>query len=179
MLRYTQLCRPFIDLDSSTYAERLNLYSDVSLSRKHGGLGAVFLNKWWISEKWETELLDQDPSIEYLELFALFAALRTWGSHPKLCNTRVEIYCDNSTVENWINNMMGDCSQSMKLIRMFALDCIKYNRRVFVVHVDSASNKLADALLRLNYRKFWRHALSTMNTIQDQLPADIWPATKL
>ena len=40
-----QLCRPFLDLDITAYAETLNFYSDVSLSWSHGGLGAIFENR--------------------------------------------------------------------------------------------------------------------------------------
>ena len=43
-----------------------------------------------------------NPSIEYLELFALTAAVLTWGS--KLKNRRITIFCDNLSVVCMINN---------------------------------------------------------------------------
>ena len=173
-----QLCRPFLDLDATTYAETLNFYSDALLSRSHGGLGAIFENRW-IAAKWEEELLNQNPSIEYLKLYALFAVLKTWREHKKLCNTRIEVFCDNKTVEYWINDLTGSCKQSMKLIRLLVLDNIKYHRRIFVQHMESKSNVLADALSRLNFKRFWQYA--PKNTIQypDCIPEEIWPVTKL
>ena len=174
------ICQPFIDMDQdSNFAETLNFYSDASLSRRHGGLGAVFLNKRWIVAKWESKLLDQDLSIEYLELFALFAGLRTWSEEKQLVNARVEIFCDNETVEHWVNNLTGNCKQSMKLIRMIALDAIKYNRKVIVKHVSSADNVLADAISRLDFPRFWKNAPKSMDPRPDVLPLDIWPATQI
>ena len=173
-----QLCRPFIDLDDCRYVDTLNFYTDSSLSRNHGGLGGIFMNRWIVA-KWELELLDESPSIEYLELYAIFAALATWGSHELLKNTRVEIYCDNETIQNWINNMTGSCPQSMKLIHMIALDCIRFNRRLFVLHVKSTESTLADALSRMNFQKFWWYAPPDILPWPDKIPEIAWPATKL
>ena len=130
-----QLCRPFIDIDQTRYAEVLNFYSDASMSIKHGGLGAVYNNSYIVA-KWNTSfLLQEHPSIEFLELFALCAALLTWGDQPELCNTRIGIWCDNTSVRDMINDLVSHCNQCMKLIKLIALENIKHNRRVFVFHV--------------------------------------------
>ena len=89
------------------------------------------------------------------------------------------MFCDNKTVEYWINDLTGSCKQSMKLIRLLALDNIKYNRRIFVRHVESKSNILADALSRLNFKRFWQYAPKNTNQYPDYIPEEIWPVTNL
>ena len=67
----------------------------------------------------------------------------------------------------------------MKLIRMIALDCIRYNRKIFVLHVASEKNVLANALSRQNFQKFWKFAPENMRKNLDPIPQDIWPAIQL
>ena len=69
----TQLCRPFTDL-SMNNCKVLNFYMDAAKSGKLG-MGMVFDNRWSY-QKWnETFIADQDPSIKFLELFALTFAV--------------------------------------------------------------------------------------------------------
>ena len=172
------ICRPFVDVDAVTHATVLNFYSDVSLSGKKG-LGAVFDNRFIVGKWGEHFIMEQQPSIEYLELFALFVALVTWGDCEQLCNTRVIIYCDNQSVRDMINGYHSCCSQCLKILRLIALDEIKFNRRVFMRYVKLAHNILADSLSRMDFQCFWKHAPISMRSCPDEIPTLIWPVEKV
>ena len=173
----TNLCRPFTDIDKFTYAVTLNFYSDASLNPKYG-LGAVFDNRFVIARWNENFIINEKPSIEFLELYALCIGLCTWGNDERLKNTKLIIFCDNDSVRHMVNNFASNCGQCMKLIRLLALDGIRYNRRVFVKHVKTKLNTLADALSRMNLKRFWKYAPKSMNKYPDNIPPTIWPVEK-
>ena len=117
-----RISRPFLDLNQEEVtSEMLQFYSDASASKTHGGMGAVF-DDHWIELHWNCQFLEQyKPSIEFLELFALVAAILTWGE--KLQNMRVRIFCDNKSVRDMINGKASTGSSSrckfcMKLLEI-------------------------------------------------------------
>ena len=73
-----QLCCPFVDWDDQDSIIVLPFYSDEA-KRAGLGLGAVHDNQWLFA-KWNDDFIHkQDPSIEFLELLALTAAVLAWG----------------------------------------------------------------------------------------------------
>ena len=142
-------------------------------------MGAVFRNNWIVGACGEDFVIKVNPCIEFLELFALYAALVTWGKHPDLCHTRIVIFCDNKSVRDMVNSLVSHCKPCMKILRLIALDGIKYNHRVYVKYVKSKENILADALSRFEFKKFWRNAPKTMNRFPDEIPEHIWPVDKI
>ena len=112
------------------------------------------------------------------------------GMYTKLClrdskgrailtNSRVSIFCDNQSVIHMVNNLALSCPHCMKLIRILALNCIHRNQRLFVSHVRTNFNDLADALSRRNYRKFWALAPQTMKPTPDNISNLLLPPEKL
>ena len=173
-----ELCRPFVDINSFASAKELNFYSDASLNENFS-FGAIFGDRW-IAGLWGKDFIaTEKPSIEFLELFALVAALLTWGNSSELSNTRVVIFCDNQAMMSMVNNLASNCHQCMKLIRILTLNNLQFNRRVFVKYVKSKENVLADAISRTNWSKFWSYTPKTMKRCPDSLPAQIWPVTKI
>ena len=70
------VCQPMIDINAES--REIMFYSDAS-TNGNLGFGAVFEDNWMYS-KWERDYIKcLKPSIEYLELFAIAAALLTWG----------------------------------------------------------------------------------------------------
>ena len=67
----------------------------------------------------------------------------------------------------------------MKLVRILAYNCILHHRRVFVKHIKTELNVLADSLSRMNFQHFWSHALVNMQQTPDPIPAEIWPVDKV
>ena len=90
----TVVNRPMIDLAAEPVsAVELQYFSDASANPELG-FGCVIGNKSWIWGKWESGFIHKyQPSIEYLELFALCAGIFTWEYDLK--NLRMKVHCDN------------------------------------------------------------------------------------
>ena len=129
------------------------LYTDASGKI---GYGCSFKENWFY-DFWDPEFIKRErPSIQYLELFALCAAIVTW-SHL-LWNTRIIIFCDNKGVRDVVNSMSTGCKNSMVLLHILVLNNLIYNRRVFVKYIETKKNDLADALSRGKIATFKRLA---------------------
>ena len=141
---YMNICRPFVDFNKdSTRSVILSLYSDASRNTTLG-MGAVFLEEHrWLVMQWPEGFVQScQPSIEYLELYALVAAILSWNDSFWLNNQRVTVFCDNEAVVYMVNNNTSSCMQCMKLVRILALDSINCNRRLFALHVKTGDNFL-------------------------------------
>ena len=80
------------------------------------GFGATFQDKWLFGQ-WEPGYIQQNnPSIEYLELYALIAAILTWGEERALVNARIIIFCDNTAVVEMVNSLTVKCRNCMYLL---------------------------------------------------------------
>ena len=168
--------RPFIDMGFTTDAQSLNFFSDASAA-KSLGMGAIFGNNWLFA-KWEPGFIEKcEPSIGFLELYALCAGILTWSD--KITKTHVLVYCDNMSAVQMVNNLTSSCEQCMKLIRILTLDNLKHDRRVFVRHIEGRKNVLSDALSRLQFDRFFKLVPSTVNPYPDSISTVIWPASKL
>ena len=166
----SKLCRPFLDWeDRRQTLKTFNFYSDASASHRKG-MGAIFGDHYIIC-KWNSDfILRKKPSIEFLELYALVAAVLTWA--PRLANLRVAIFCDNTAVHNMISATSSNCASCMNLIHILITETLKWNFRIFVIYVKSKDNVLADDLSRLKMKEFWLHAPPTMHRNPDVIP--IW-----
>ena len=141
-----RICRPFLDITDQT-GRLVNFSADAA--KKAGlGMGAVYENHWMVAT-WSRNFIEKcDPSIEFLELFALTAGIITWSSYRELTlrNNWVTIFCDNQAVVAMVNNLASSCSQCRKLIRLLAFNSIKYNLKIFVRYISSKRNWLSDAI---------------------------------
>ena len=170
------ICRPFTDLNAFEYASELQFFTDAAKSQKFG-MGAVFGDNWMVARWGDTFIKEQDPSIEYLELFALVAGVLVWSD--RLRDSRFIIFCDNQAVLGMVNSMTSKCHQCMKLLCILAVNGIFYNRRILVKYIASKSNILADSLSRMRFDIFWKHAPPSMNSKLDRLPEEIWPVERI
>ena len=178
----SELCWPFVNFDDEDDDHNsvvLDLATDASLNKKFG-MGGTYNKHFWFVAQWNSEFIEHEkPSIEFLELYALVTGILIWGDRRELRNSRVSIFCDNESMKFMINNLCSTCIQCRKLIRIFILNCIQFNRRVFVKDIRSEKNTLPDALSRREFRRFWRNAPSTMNWEPCSLPSSIWPLEKV
>ena len=164
------LCRPFIDLDKFSTSTTLNFFSDASGKI---GYGATY-DKFWMHGLWPTWFLNEkNPSIEYLELYALCGAMLTWGH--LITNTWVVIFCDNQVVIDMVNNTSSRCKNWMVLIRKLVLDNLRFNRRVFTHYIATKDNYLADALSRNKIHLFKKLASKDIAPMATKITEEIWP----
>ena len=173
------LCRPFVDFQNSEItSETLGFYSDASRNSRLG-MGANFGDNWLIARWPDHFIMELEPSIWFLELYAFIVAVITWNGNPKLSNGRIAVHCDNEAVVHMINSTASSCAQCRKLIRILTLDGIRSNRRLFAKHIHSRDNVLSDALSRLDLKRFWKNVPSTMRRQPDPKLDSIWPPNKI
>ena len=80
--------RPILDVSQHCTSNQISFYSDASRAVRLG-FGCI-LNKQWLFGQWPEGFINQEePSIEFLELFALTVGVLTWEDHLSLTNTRV------------------------------------------------------------------------------------------
>ena len=73
-------CRPFIDIRGLITADDVKLYSDSSVNEELG-FGGLFKDSEYFWGRWEYGYIQKyQPSIEYLELFAVCVGLNLAGS---------------------------------------------------------------------------------------------------
>ena len=166
-----------VDLSKTITTAELRFTSDASASVKLG-FGAIFNNRW-LWGQWEDGYIDEDkhePSIAYLELYALTAAVLTWGDLLKNC--RVSVQCDNMSMVQMINQTTSSCKNCMYLIRLLVLDGLIHNRRIFARHIRTELNEMRDALSYLQFEHF-RKLGPKMNKWPSRILPVIWPASKI
>ena len=145
-------CHPFIDFSDKVTSDTLMFYSDAS---KNFELGfSTIFNQDWMQASWAEVGIsaEMDPSIQYLKLYALTAAVLAWAHRLK--NLRVTIFCDNSSMVAMINNNTSKCKNCMILIRLIVLHSLINNVRIFARHVDTKSNAISDSLSRFQQKCF-------------------------
>ena len=124
---------------------------------------------WFLKEK--------EPSIKYLELFALCGAILTWGQF--ITDTRVIVFCDNQAVVEMINNTSSRYKNCMILIRKLVLNNLKFNRRVFTRYINMRQNILADSLSRDKIKLFKKLAPKDIAVEPSTLTTEMWPISKV
>ena len=144
--------RPMQDLSRVLSATEINFYSDVSASKKLG-FGCIFGDKW-IFGAWGSKFIDvNEPSIEYLELFALCAGLLTWPEELSNCRIHCILQqpscCCNDQLSSFVLPELYDI-----MTWFCVLNGLQFNRRVFVKYVETKSNFLADSLSHLQFDRF-------------------------
>ena len=171
------VCRPMVDLNKISSVRQLCFYSDASACESLG-FGAIF-NKKWIFGQWEPNFIKENkPSIEYLELFALRAAVLTWEKEPALYNAQIVVFCDNEAVVHMINESTSSCANCMYLLRLLVLNSLVNNRRVFAHHVRSKDNGLSNSLSRLQFHHF-RKLGPHINVNPCKVSELVWPLSNI
>ena len=149
---------------------------DMELSTDASGLGigASYGNEWL---SYPLEIFNQlscNPKtnkfdINFWELFALVAAVFTWGD--RWVNKQILIYVDNlSLTFVWMRG--SKCKYTMRLVRKLFLFTAKHNINILLQHIPGHSNILADRLSRLQVNEFKRlhpSAWSTPTPLCDQI----------
>ena len=150
--------RPMIDLSTSKLDVDIGFYSDASHSEILG-FGSI-LGDRWICSQWPPSFIRQcEPSIGYLELYALVLGIITWQDDCRLRDSRVQVHCDNMSVVHMINNITSSCKNCMFLLRKLILNGLLFNRRLTAKFVPTKENGVSDALSRLQFARFRKLAL--------------------
>ena len=167
--------RPFKDFEKCWHATEIVMYPDASRNPQLGFGGIC--NHSWMYGKWNADfILEAEPSISYLELFAVVAMVINWLERFK--NKRIILFCDNQSVVSMINNTTASCVNCLHLIRILVFHSLVQNTRVFAKYVPSKSNKASDCLSRLQLNKF-QNLSDSWDNQPTPIPDEIWPMEKL
>ena len=169
-------CRPFIDYSESS-ALILDFYTDAA---KKFGLGG-YCDGSWFHGLWDPVFVEQnDPSISYLELYAVTAGVLAWIHCFK--NKRIVLFCDNKVAVDMINSTTSNCKNCMVLIRILVLQGLIHNVKINARHVRGISNEISDFLSRNEIDKFKTYR-KTHQKKMDKYPTSIleviWPINKV
>ena len=169
-------CRPFMDVIQISSTD-IGMFSDASRNFELG-YGAV-CGEEWIYGQWDKNFMNEaEPSIEYLELFAVAVAVLKWIKWFK--NKCIYLHCDNESVVYMINKMSSSCKNCMVLLRLIVLEGLLQNVQISAVHVKSEDNGQADALSRLDIQRFFRLSKGmNINEKASEIPVELWPINKI
>ena len=171
--------RSFFDFDSRRIFTPVEFYTDASRNERLG-CGGICFDEWFILQWNEDFIRKNQPSIAFLELYALTAGLLIWLK--KFENQKIIVYCDNQSVVNMINKNVSSCQNCMVLIRMVVFHMMLYNVKVQVQYVRSKDNTYADLLSRLKYDTFRQQSRKNQRYFKgkpEKLPEILWPMDKL
>ena len=170
-------CHPFMDFDKTWHADELDFYTDASRNFSLGMGG--YCSQEWFSAPWDRSFMSQkQPSIEFLELFAVATGLLLWLH--KFQNRRIVVFVDNQSIMNMLNNNSSGCRHCMSLIRLIVLESLIWNVRVFAKHVKSVDNGIADALSHFQWGRYKRLTKDMdMNEHGCAVPHELWPMEKI
>ena len=170
--------RPFADFELVHNAIEIDMYSDASRNFDLGFGG--FCKSDWFAEKWDSFVALVKQSIEYLELFAVTVAVLLWIRQFR--NMKIQLFCDNKSAVDMINNSTSNCKNCMVLIRLITLEGLKWNVRIKAKHVRSRKNSISDALSRGQYDRFKRLCrlkAKKMQKCKVKIPSELWPIGKI
>ena len=169
-------CRPFADFSVTFTSKDLDFYTDASRNFSLG-CGGHFGNSWFFHQWNEDFMMNCQPSISYLELYALVAGVILWIE--KLKNSRVQIYCDNQGVVSMVSDTTSSCKNCMVLLRILVLNCLIRNVKIRAKFVRSKANARADAISRKKFKQF--HSLSNfqVDPVPQSVPVCLLPMARL
>ena len=168
-------CRPLTHFTVIS-AEDIDMYTDSSRNQNLG-CGGVCNNDWFMT-KWEDGFIQNcQPSIGYLELYAVTVAIINWIHRFE--GKVVSLFCDNMSVVHMINSQTSNCKNCMVLIRFIALKGMLHNVIIKAKHVTTKNNIVSDCLSRLKYQKFRELTGNKYNEHPTPIPHELWPVSKI
>ena len=170
--------RPFIDYSNISYATELDFYVDATLNPRLGFGG--YNDSEWMQYRWNGFVEECDPSIEYVELYALTACILAW-TH-KYSNQRIILFTDNESVKFMLNSNSSKCKNCMILIRIIVLHSLIHNLRIYGKHVSTKRNGIADSLSRFQNKRFVKlikRKRKVMSKYPTEIDSQIWPIQKI
>lgn len=136
---------------TETSSDDLDLYTDASGTLGFGGYwqGRWFCGSWSATS---LDLVDEDLSIAYQELYPIAVAVQLWGK--SWSRRRIIFHCDNMATVHILNKGRSPCKSIMKLMRKLVITAIINNFSYRAVFLPGRTNSIADALSRFQLERF-------------------------
>ena len=155
----------FVPDPKRLYSTDLLLFTDAT---KFEGFGAIYGSRW-IQSGWPPELYGRN--IDFLELFAIVAAARTWGHEWK--GRRIVFVTDNKPITQIWDKNTTPSPDVMTLVRKLYLHAAVSHFSLSFKHIFTHHNAIADALSRFQMSRFRRLAPEA-DPLPTPIPADLW-----
>ena len=153
--------------ECETSSADLRLFTDASRTL---GFGAVY-GTHWFSATWSACVQDGDYSIQWKELFAIYAACHIW--EKEWDGEKILFPTDNKAITFLWQNQSSKCKNLMKLVRKIFLVAATYDFTISLKHISGHYNILADVLSRLQVENF-RHHHPSADAKPALFPQELW-----
>lgn len=175
------LVRPFVDFAKGDTFMNIPMTSDAAKA-PHVGFAACLHDErtntlFYCFDQWEPGFIQNyDPSVQFLELFALTVGIVLFSA--KLKNSRVRILCDNQAVIHMVNETTSLCKHCMILIRLLVLAALENNVVYEVDYIESKHNRWSDLLSRMKWNRFREESGESVNLVRVLVPEHMLPVAK-
>ena len=119
------------------------------------GLGGCY-GKRWIQARWPRNMRaltsGKAIDIDYLELFAIFAACATWGH--LWAGKRIIICTDNQPITEVWQAGTSKSTHLMTLVRKIFLEAANHQFNLFLKYIPGKQNTIADSISRFQVDRF-------------------------
>ena len=129
----------------------VHVFTDAATT-PHLGWGAWW-DTAWMWDQWDAKFMrQQQPSIDFLELFAVLVAVYAWS--PYFANKHVIVHSDNQPTVVVINAKSSNSPSMLILIHFLTLHSMLNNIKITSQFIPGARNERVDALSRLQFSRF-------------------------
>ena len=155
----------FIPDPRRIFSTDLVLFTDAT---KHIGFGGIY-GSAWIQSRWPPHF--HEENIDFKELFAILAAVFTWGSSWR--GKRVVIVTDNKPITQVWDSTVSTSPRIMILIRKLYMFAALSHFSLSLKHILGHFNPIADALSRFQTQRF-HHLMPHAEEQPTPIPAEAW-----
>ena len=155
----------FIPDPRKIYSTDIMLFTDAA---RYKGMGAIYGSRW-IQAAWPDNLYHEN--IDFLELFAIMAAARTWGH--EWAGRRIVFVTNNKPITQIWQSGTTPTPNIMTLVRKLYLYAAVSHFSISFKHIFTYHNAVADALSRFQMVRF-RQLVPDADRHPTQIPADVW-----
>ena len=157
----------FIPDPKRVYSTDILLFTDAA---KLIGLGATF-GTAWIQARWSDHGMENINDINYLELFAIMAAVLTWGH--TWAGKRIVIVTDNKNITQIWSSGSSPNPHIMGLVRKLYLFAASSKFSLSLKHIFGHFNPSADALSRFQMARF-KQLMPDAEATPTPIPPGVW-----
>lgn len=136
----------FINDDITTAAD-IQLFTDATLTSFAG-----FYQNQWFQGDFSKELLSEQTSMAFFELYPIVMACVLWGHNWN--RKRILFHCDNMATVDIIAKGRSKVPSIMKLMRKLTFHAATHHFVVHAAHIPGVNNSIADSLSRYQMQKF-------------------------